>query len=85
MPVLVTCPTCGASIEEIGGAWRTADRSRCKRLAGMKYLDPAKFSDAGIHWCPDLSDAAPRDVELPGRKYRAKILAEIAAHEKGHS
>lgn len=77
MSVLVKCPTCGASIEEIGQKWVAHDSGLCKRLAGTKYLDRAKFSDPGIHWCPDLSDAAPCDVVLLHPGYKAQVLAEI--------
>jgi hypothetical protein len=86
---VVKCPTCGASIEEIGREWRAHDAGLCKRLAGTKYLDRAKFSDPGIHWCPDLSDAAPRDVVLLHPSYRAQVLAEIervkTARDRGKS
>jgi hypothetical protein len=47
MSVLVECPTCGASIEEIGREWRAHDAGLCKRLAGTKYLNQAQFPDVG--------------------------------------
>jgi hypothetical protein len=90
MSVLVECPTCGASIEIGETSWVPHDEGFCKLLAGTKYLDHAKCPDPGIHWCPDLSDAASAyGVVLLHRNYRPQVLAEIeqvkAARDKEKS
>ena len=48
----------------LGGSNTLDQEALCVRLKGTKYLDPAWYPEPGLHWCPDLSDAAPEDVSL---------------------
>ena len=73
----IKCPTCGAVLV-LGGSSTLDQEALCVRLKGTKYLDPTLIPEPGLHWCPDLSDAAPEDVSLLPPGYRAAVEAEIA-------
>ena len=73
----IKCPTCGAVLV-LGGSSTLDQEALCVRLKGTKYLDLTVIPEPGLHWCPDLSDAAPKDVSLLPPGYRAAVEAEIA-------